>query len=213
MLRVTKVLGLVIFIFTHKPSFLYMKLLFLIACSFFSILAIAQEVPDKDRQISQAVMAAPQDQRADATVLGFTTNGEVVTLREGTGDLVCLANNPSASKFSVACYHKDLEPFMARGRELKAQGLDFKSIFDTREEEVKSGKLKLPQSSTLMVLSGNEDPETGFISDAHTRYVVYIPFATGASTGLSEKPLGPGAPWIMNPGTHRAHIMITPPKP
>lgn len=178
-----------------------------------TLLASAQDIPNKDRQISQAVMAAPQDQRVDATVLGFTASGEVVTLREGTGDLVCLANNPSASKFSVACYHKDLEPFMTRGRELKAQGLDFKAIFDTREEEVKSGKLSLPQNSTLMVLSGDEDLDTGFIRDAHTRYVVYIPFATGETTGLSEKPLGAGAPWIMNPGTHRAHIMITPPKP
>lgn len=172
----------------------------------------AQDIPNQDRQIAQAVMAAPQNQRAQATVLGYNATGEVVLLREGSGDLVCLANNPSGSKFSVACYHKDLEPFMARGRELKAQGLDFKTIFDTREEEVKSGKLPLPQNSTLMVLTGTEDLETGFVSDTHTRYVVYIPFATGESTGLSEAPLGPGAPWIMNPGTHRAHIMITPPK-
>ncbi len=190
-----------------------MKTFLLLVCSVYTICALAQDVPNKDRQISQAVMAAPQDQRADATVLGYTSNGEVVMLREGTGDLVCLANNPSSSKFSVACYHKGLEPFMTRGRELKAQGLDFKSIFDTREEEVKAGKLNIPQNSTLMVLTGNEDPDTGFISDTHTRYVVYIPFATGASTGLPEKPLGPGAPWVMNPGTHRAHIMITPPKP
>ena len=173
----------------------------------------AQDIPNKERQISQAVMAAPQNQRTDATVLGYNATGEVVLLREGQGDLVCLANNPSASKFSVACYHKDLEPFMARGRELKAQGLDFKTIFDTREEEVKSGKLNIPQNGTLMVLTGTENPETGFVSNTHTRYVVYIPFATSKSTGLSEKPLGPGAPWIMNPGTHRAHIMITPPNP
>ncbi|MDW3194132.1 MAG: hypothetical protein R8G66_17285 [Cytophagales bacterium] len=190
-----------------------MKNIFLLICCLSTFLVMAQDIPNQDRQISQAVMAAPQDQRPDATVLGYNVNGEVVLLREGSGDLVCLANNPSASKFSVACYHKDLEPFMARGRELKAQGLDFKTIFDTREEEVKSGKLPLPQNSTLMVLSGDEDPETGFIRDAHTRYVVYIPFATGETTGLSEKPLGAGAPWLMNPGTHRAHIMITPPNP
>lgn len=188
------------------------NLLLLLACLYYFYVN-AQDLPNPDRQISQAVMAAPQNQRTDATVLGYNENGEVVLLREGPGNLICLANNPSTSDFSVACYHKELEPFMARGRELKAQGLDFKSIFDTREEEVKSGKLKLPQNSTLMVLSGDEDPDTGFIRDAHTRYVVYVPFATGKSTGLSEKPLGAGAPWLMNPGTHRAHIMITPKKP
>lgn len=190
-----------------------MKKVCFVLCCLSTCFLHAQDIPNQDRQISQAVMAAPQDQRTSATVLGYDANGQVVVLREGPGDLVCLANNPSASKFSVACYHKDLEPFMARGRALKAQGLDFKSIFDTREEEVKSGKLPLPQNSTLMVLSGDEDPETGFIRDAQTRYVVYIPFATGKTTGLSEKPLGAGAPWLMNPGTHRAHIMITPAKP
>jgi len=40
--------------------------------------------------------------------------------------------------------------------------------------------------------------------------VVYIPWATAASTGLPIKPEAPGMPWIMDPGTHRAHIMINP---
>ncbi len=42
------------------------------------------------------------------------------------------------------------------------------------------------------------------------RYVVYIPWATAANTGLPTKPEAPGMPWIMDPGTHRAHIMIDP---
>ena len=74
-----------------------MKNIFLLICCLSTFLVVAQDIPNQDRQISQAVMAAPQDQRADATVLGYTVNGEVVLLREGTGDLVCLANNPSAS--------------------------------------------------------------------------------------------------------------------
>lgn len=173
----------------------------------------AQEVPNKDSQIAQALLAAPMGLRANARVLGFDKNGRVLELRAGTNEMVCIARDPSSKNFSVACYHKDLDPFMARGRELKAQGMDFKAIFDIREEEAKSGKLKIPNNSTLMVLTGTEDAESGIVTDSHLRYVVYIPFATSAETGLPEAPLGPGAPWIMNPGTHRAHIMITPPKP
>jgi hypothetical protein len=41
--------------------------------------------------------------------------------------------------------------------------------------------------------------------------VIYIPYATAESTGLPAKPGSPGMPWIMNPGTARAHIMIDPP--
>jgi len=44
------------------------------------------------------------------------------------------------------------------------------------------------------------------------RYVIYIPFATAESTGLPLAPSAPGMPWIMDPGTHRAHIMINPPQ-
>lgn len=175
--------------------------------------AIGQEIANQERQISQALLAAPMSHRANATVLGYDGLGNVVVLREGSNELFCLAKDPQADKFSVSCYHKDLEPFMARGRELRSKGLDFKAVFDIREKEAKSGELKIPNNATLMVLSGEEDPETGLIKNSHLRYVVYIPFATSESTGLPEAPLGPGAPWIMNPGTHRAHIMITPPKP
>ncbi|MBI1895963.1 MAG: hypothetical protein HYS04_05420, partial [Acidobacteria bacterium] len=43
-------------------------------------------------QIASAVLAAPKDRRAAATVLGYNEKGEVVTLRKGSNDLVCLAH-------------------------------------------------------------------------------------------------------------------------
>ncbi|HSM64226.1 MAG TPA: hypothetical protein VK833_09845, partial [Gillisia sp.] len=41
--------------------------------------------------------------------------GEFVTLREGDNQFIVLADNPKQDEFNAACYHKDLEPFMARG--------------------------------------------------------------------------------------------------
>jgi hypothetical protein len=41
-------------------------------------------------------------------------------------------------------------------------------------------------------------------------YVVYTPYATPQSTGLSLMPDGTGRPWLMYPGKPWAHIMITP---
>ncbi|MEK6478682.1 hypothetical protein WJR50_14145 [Catalinimonas sp. 4WD22] len=177
----------------------------------------AQDIPNKDAQIQAAVMAAPEDKRAEATVLGFDAEGKIVTLREGSNNMVCLGDDPSAPGFSAACYHKDLEPFMARGRQLKAEGKSPQEIFDIREEEAKSGELAMPEApTTLHVLSGQNgqyNAESGTVENANYRYVVYIPFATAESTGLPESPVVPGGPWIMDPGTHRAHIMIsTPPQ-
>lgn len=176
---------------------------------------ICAQVPSVEMQIKTAVLAAPEELRAGAMVYGYTAKDELVVLRKGSNEMVCLADNPKQPGFSVSCYHKDLEPFMARGRELKAAGKTFQEIFDIREAEAKSGKLQMPkQASNLQVFSAPADSynaETGVVTNGKFRYVVYIPWATAASTGLPIKPEAPGMPWIMDPGTHRAHIMIDPP--
>ena len=104
---------------------------------------------------------------------------------------------------------------MKRGRELKQQGKKPDEILKTREEEVKAGKWSMPkQPTTLFVYSAKDEnfnAATGEVKDGYLRYVVYIPYATAESTGLPLKPESPGMPWIMDPGTHRAHIMINPP--
>lgn len=175
-----------------------------------------KKIPQKDMQIKTAVLAAPQEQREGATVMGYSSKGELIVLREGTNGMICLADDPAQKGLSVSCYHKDLEPFMARGRALKKEGKSFKEIFDLREEEVKSGKLKMPsQPTTLYVFTAPDEQfkaETGEVENGYLRYVVYIPYATAESTGLPLKPDFAGQPWIMDPGTHRAHIMISPPK-
>jgi len=137
-------------------------------------------------------------------------------LRKGGNGMICLADDPAQKGLSVSCYHQDLEPFMERGRQLKKEGKSFQEIFDLREEEVKSGKLKMPsQPTTLYVYTAPDESfnaQTGDVKDGYLRYVIYIPYATAESTGLPLKPDFDGQPWIMNPGTHRAHIMINPPK-
>ena len=117
-----------------------------------SINCIAQNVP-VEMQIKTALLAAPVDKRADATVYGFNDKGQMVVLRQGKNELVCLADDPKQSGLSVSCYHRDLEPFMARGRELKDQGKTFKEIFDIREAEAKSGKLVMPKQAANLQVS------------------------------------------------------------
>jgi hypothetical protein len=189
----------------------YFNAAFLIVISISSTFG---QTPSSEIQIKTALLAAPEDMRAGAMVYGYNAKGEFVVLRKGTNELVCLADDPKSNGLSVSCYHKDLEPFMARGRELKAAGKTFQEIFDMREAEAKSGKLMMPkQASNLQIYSAKADDynaATGEVIKGNFRYVVYIPWATAASTGLPIKPEAPGMPWIMDPGTHRAHIMISP---
>lgn len=189
--------------------------------SLFSLLilvgfASAQQISSKDIQIKTALMAAPAELKEGASVFGYDAQGNFIVLKKGTNDLICLSDDPSSPGFNVSCYHKDLDPFMDRGRQLKKEGKTSQEIFDIREAEAKGGKLKMPNpGSILFVLTADAadyNEKTGEVKDTYLRYVVYIPWATAASTGLPLRPSGPAMPWIMDPGTHRAHIMINPPR-
>jgi hypothetical protein len=87
------------------------------------------------QQVAAAVAAAPAELRDGAAVLGYREKGKLVTLREGKNDMVCLADDPSIEQFHVACYHKALEPFMARGRSLRAEGVKGEQVDTVRFKE------------------------------------------------------------------------------
>lgn len=160
-----------------------------------------------------AVSPAPADMKDGAKVLGYNASGELVTLREGSNDLICLADDPTVDRFHVACYFKELEPFMERGRQLRREGKSRDEIQAARKQEIESGDLPWPEKPmALYSLSGSEngfDYSTGKLRSASPLYVVYVPYATEGSTGIATKPTSEGAPWLMNPGEPWAHIMIS----
>lgn len=172
------------------------------------------EILPVEIQIKTATLPAPEADRAGAMVYGYDENGEMAVLRDGTNNLVCLADNPSKEGISVSCYSKKLEPFMKRGRELTAEGKDAEEREKIRGAEVKSGELQLPKEPSMLYVyygtDGAYDKTTGELGDAQYRYVIYTPFATTESTGLPDKPHEKGMPWLMDPGTFRAHIMVGP---
>ena len=170
----------------------------------------ATTVASAKQQISEAVTPLPEELKAGAAVLGYSVGRKLVMLRDGRNDMVCLAPDPAAKAFHSACYHRSMEPFMARGRALRAQGVKGAQIDTIRFAEVKSGKLKMPTHPAMLyqIFGGKFDPETGKVTGGSRLYVTYIPFATPATTGLSAKASDTG-PWIMFPGTPKAHIMFT----
>src|SRR5579872_62776 len=166
-------------------------------------------------RIAQAVSPAPSTLRADATVLGNDSAGRWVTLRKGTNDLICLADDPHHKNFHVSCYFKALDPFMARGRALRAQGLSSDSADSIRAHEIRAGKLAMPKTPTALYQYGapRDQVSDSGVKNARYLYVVYMPYATPASTGLTVQPLNDGGPWLMYPGKPWAHIMIAPAQP
>ena len=182
---------------TTLPRFAFRTLLPALVLVSLPVTASGQ-TPAASVQVAAAVSAAPAGDRDAATVLGFGADGAMRTLRQGSNGLICLADDPNREGWSVACYHESLDPFMARGR-----------------AEADAGTLAMPDKpATLYVMTGEGfDVASGTVTGGFLRWVIYTPYATPESTGLSPMPGGPGAPWLMFPGTAGAHIMITPPMP
>src|SRR5215207_5784612 len=135
-----------------------MKLTIVVSTVLVAWTAAAADIPSPDIQIAGAVLAAPPELRQDATVIGYDPQGKQVRIREGKNEMICLASDPAKTAFEVACYHKDLEPFMARGRELLAQKVTGAKRNEIRFKEVEEGKVPMPREPrTLYVLTG-----TGF---------------------------------------------------
>lgn len=167
-----------------------------------------------NQQIAAALFAAPEEGRADAKIYGYNSDNDFIVLREGQGDFVCIADNPKKNGFQVVAYHNSLEPYMSRGRALESEGKNRQEKEKVRSSEAESGVLKMPENpATLHIYYGQQgyfNTETDSVENANYRYVVYIPYATQKTTGLSLKPNKGNHPWLMFPGQYNAHIMITP---
>ena len=172
--------------------------------------AQAAAIPPVSEQMAAAVLPLPAEMHDGAMIMGYKVKDKLETLRPGTNGMICLALYVTRPDFHVACYHKGLEPFMARGRELRAQGVTGDKVDSVRFKEIASGKLKMPRQGALYTLTGTKatwDPKRGKALGASLLSVIYVPFATAAETGLSDRPQSSG-PWLMLPGTAKAHIML-----
>lgn len=171
----------------------------------------AQDVPPVSEQLVAAVLPLPASLRDGAGVLGYRVAGKLEQLKAPKNGMICLADDPAIEAFHVACYAETLEPFMARGRALRASGVTGPQVDTVRFDEARKGTLKMPTApAALYSLSGPKgdfDAATGKTRSSRALFVMYMPFATSESTGLPAQPHA--GPWIMFPGTPKAHLMLT----
>jgi hypothetical protein len=170
----------------------------------------AQSPPPASEQISAAVLALPKEMRDGAGVMGYRTAGKLELLRSPKNGMLCLADDPAEEQFHVSCYADSMEPFMARGRSLRAGGVKGAQVDTARFSEVKAGKLRMPTAPAALyqIFGKSYDPATQAVTGGRSLFVVYVPFATSATTGLSTVP-SDTKPWLMLPGTPKAHIMFS----
>jgi hypothetical protein len=160
-----------------------------------------------ERQIDDAVLPLPQELRSGAMVLGYLSGDTLEMLRQGTNGYTCLADAPGNDRFHVSCYESGLDAFMARGRELRSEGMGTTQVREIRRAEMESGSLTIPDGAKLYQLFGAINPATGRPDSVSELTVVYHPFGTEESTGVSTQQ-SRTEPWLMDAGQHRAHVMV-----
>jgi hypothetical protein len=173
--------------------------------------ALAQ-TPTADVQVAAATLPLPDEMRAEATVIGWKESGERTDLREGTNGMICIADEPGDERFRVVCYPEALHPLLSRSRELREENLEETERDRRLEEEVKAGKIVLPeQPAVLHVINGpagSYDPATGQASGEVSQLrIIFTPYQTAEAMGLPTERQG-GMPWMMNSGELFSHIVI-----
>ncbi len=176
------------------------KLAALILIALVSVTAGRSAEKTVEQQVEEALLALPEHLRSGAAVVKFE-GGKRVDLREGTNGMICRADDPDVAGIAIWCYPKTHDAYARRWYQLEAAGNAPAKVDAIIVEEIKSGKLEWPDVAVNYNLRGPG------LDNALPNTVVFLPFATGESIGISEE-RDFHRPWLMSAGTPFAHIMI-----
>jgi len=142
---------------------------------------LSQAAATMDAQlVQQAVLALPAHLREGAAVVRFE-NGKRQVLREGDNGLICQPDDPDTPGIAIWCYPKSHDAYARRWYQLAAEGREPAAVNEIVADEIASGKLEWPQVAVNYNLRG------GSLDNALSLTVVYVPFATGESIGITEE--------------------------
>lgn len=180
-----------------------MKRMIPIAISILAVSAGAFAQASGQAAIEKALMAAPGNLKATATVIKWKPDFTYETLKKGTGTLVCYDKSgmPTVRQpFFVECTS------MAN-LDRVAQNMKFEAIPDKTARQAafdkaeKDGTRVKPEFGSVWYHLMGADAE-----HTRTHMTVAVPGATTQSLGLPENGKQGGV-WIMNAGTTTAHLM------
>jgi hypothetical protein len=151
--------------------------------------------------VDKALLAAPANQRDQATVIRWKSDLTYDTLRKGTNRLVCYdrSGQPAQQPFSIECTSLGNLERVAQNLKIEAMGDQRQAMFAAAE---KDGTRVKPEYGSIFYNLTGPDKER-----ARAHMTVAVPGATTQSTGLPDNNKQGGA-WIMNAGTTTAHIMV-----
>ncbi|MGE0816703.1 MAG: hypothetical protein AB7O28_27230 [Vicinamibacterales bacterium] len=156
--------------------------------------------------IVQATLPLPEDLRAGATVYTYDkATGARKVLRAGTNHVECM---PKGDDGFTWCYSTATSARRDYSAKLRAEGKDAKAIQMAMAEATKNGTIpEQPYGVMSYRLYGKRDR-------IQLLWVLSVPGATPETIGVSTVSQRDnalelrGRPWLMQPGTPGAHVMI-----
>jgi len=169
-----------------------------IALTILAASAIAFAQPEVDK----ALLAAPAQLKAGATVIKWKADYTYETLKKGTNKLVCYDKSgmPAAQPFMVECTS-------TANLDRVAQNMKFEAISDKKASQAafdaaeKDGTRVKPEFGSVWYHVMGPDAE-----HPRNHMTIAVPGATTATLGLPSDNKSGGV-WIMNAGTTTAHLM------
>src|SRR5579863_8412904 len=157
------------------------------------------QAPDQ-AAIDKALLAAPAQLKAGATVIKWKADFTYDTLKKGTNRLVCYdkSGQPAAQPFMVECTSLGNLDRVAQNMKFEAMPDKGKAAFDAAE---KDGTRAKPEFGSVWYHLMGADAE-----HTRTHMTIAVPGATTQSLGLPADNKQGGV-WIMNAGTTTAHLM------
>jgi hypothetical protein len=188
---------------------------YLLAAVFISAPALSgPTVPAAAQQVAASVLPLPPVLRKDATVIGYTPEMKLTTLRAGTNGMVCTATRPGDEQFDVRCYQEAFMPIVQRMRGLYAEGLPQKEVYRIIDSEIHNKKLPLPAHPVagyrmLGPISAYVPATNSVGNQIESWQSIHFPYKTAAELGLPEEGDVPNTfPYVMTSGTFWSHVMI-----
>ena len=162
-------------------------------------------------QIALAESAGPPVS-ADATVYILGASG-YVKVRDGRNGFTCLISRQRPDTLEPECFDAvgtaSVVPVRMFIEAQRAAGVAEGKIEILVEEGYREGRFKAPSKPGLVYMLSNNnfvfDPDRGKVVHFPGHLMFYAPYATQKDVGT-----GPGAPYIVSPGTPHALMIVVP---
>jgi len=153
-------------------------------------------------EIDKALLPAPRQLKADATVIKWKPDFTYETLKKGTNKLVCYdrSGQPGQQPFAVECTSMANLERVAQNLKVEAS-TDKKDLRAAFEKIEKDGKWIKPEFGSLWIHMSGADQ-----ASARMHSTIAVPGATTQSLGFPDNPRQGGV-WIMDAGSSEAHLM------